>query len=64
MFLFEHFLNEHLPHRWIRRIGQNDNVLMKWPPQDLKPYDFFWLGFVKDNVYTYFHIIYKYILLV
>ncbi|PSN32546.1 hypothetical protein C0J52_27955 [Blattella germanica] len=23
------YLNEHLPHRWIGRIGQNDNALMK-----------------------------------
>ncbi|PSN42000.1 hypothetical protein C0J52_14870 [Blattella germanica] len=43
------YLNEHVPHRWIGRIGQNDNALMKW---DLTLCDSFLLGFVKGNVYV------------
>ncbi|PSN58178.1 hypothetical protein C0J52_01042 [Blattella germanica] len=48
------YLNQHLPHRWIGRTGQENKVLMKWPPRStyLTPYDFYLCGFVKDNVYV------------
>ncbi|PSN35302.1 hypothetical protein C0J52_20473, partial [Blattella germanica] len=45
-------LKEHFPYKWIGRIGENDNALIKWPSWDLTPYDFFLLGFVKDNAYV------------
>jgi len=38
----------------IRRTGQEDDALMRWPPRspDLTPYDSFLWGFVKDTVFV------------
>ena len=38
----------------IGRTGQEDDALMRWPPQslDLTPCDFFLWGFVKDTVFV------------
>jgi hypothetical protein len=46
------YLKQILPRRWIGRTGQEDDVLMQWPPrfQDLTPCDFFFWGFVRDTV--------------
>jgi len=48
------YLNENLPGRWIGRAGDEDNVLLKWPPRspDLTPCDFFLWGYVKGLVYV------------
>ena len=37
------YLNDNLPERWIRHPGDQDNVMLKWPPRspDLIPCDFF-----------------------
>ena len=47
------YLNENLPGRWIGRAGNDDSVLLKWPPRspDLTPCDFFLWGYVKGLVY-------------
>ena len=46
------YLNENLPGRWIGRAGNDDSVLLKWPPRssDLTPCDFFLWGYVKGLV--------------
>ena len=46
------YLNRNLPQRWIGRTGKEDDALMRWPPQspDLTPRNFFFWGFMKDNV--------------
>ena len=48
------YLNENLPERWIGRGGEEDNLLLKWPPRspDLTPCDFFLWGYVKGLVYV------------
>ncbi len=51
--MFNSYLNENLPGRWIGSASDNDNVLLKWPPRspDLTPCDFFLWGYVKGLVY-------------
>jgi hypothetical protein len=46
-------LNRVLPHRWIGRAANGDNLLA-WPPRspDLTPCDFFLWGSVKDSVHV------------
>ena len=46
------YLNEHLPRRWIRRTGRDDEALLKWPPRspDMTPRDFFLWDFVKESL--------------
>ena len=48
------FLNETLPQRWIGRTGPKDLTLHFWPPRspDMRPYDFFLWGYVKERVYV------------
>ena len=48
------FFNEHLPNRWIGRVGQNDQMFCKWPPRspDLTVCDFFLWGYVKKSLCT------------
>ncbi|GFU61130.1 uncharacterized protein TNCV_763901 [Trichonephila clavipes] len=47
-------LDEHLPHRWIRKIAFNIMPLSKWPPRnpDITVHDFFLWGCEKDNIFT------------
>lgn len=47
-------MNESLPHRWIGRRGNEDQVLHLWPPRspDLTPFDYFLWGDVKEAVYV------------
>ena len=42
-------VKKNLPQRWIRRFGQEDVALIRWPPKspDLTPCDIFLWGFVK-----------------
>ena len=48
------YLNKHLPQRWVRHTGCDDEVLLKWPQRspDMTPCDFFLWGFVKDRVFV------------
>jgi len=48
------YLNRNLPQGWIGRTRKEDGALMRWPPRspDLTPRDFFFWGFVKDNVFV------------
>jgi len=48
------YLNRNLPQRWIGRTGNEDDASMRWPPRspDLTPCEFFFWGFVKDNVFV------------
>lgn len=47
------YLNHELPHRWIGRVGADDQALFPWPPRspDLSPCDFYLWGYLKDRVY-------------
>ena len=49
------YLNTTLDSRWIGRAGNDDGVLLHWPPKspDLTPCDFFLLGYVKGLVYVF-----------
>ncbi|GBO16939.1 hypothetical protein AVEN_122212-1 [Araneus ventricosus] len=46
--------NDHLPHRWIGRAGENDLALLFWPARssDLIICDIFFWGLVKDKVFV------------
>ena len=48
------YLNATLHNKWIGRGGNDDCVLLHWPPRslDLTPCDFFLWGYVKDLVYV------------
>jgi hypothetical protein len=47
-------LNGTLPHRWIGRGADDDDMFLKWPPRspDLTPLDFYFWGYIKDKVYV------------
>jgi hypothetical protein len=47
-------LNETLPHRWICRGTDNDDMFLTWPPRspDLTLLDFYFWGYVKNKVYV------------
>ncbi|GFV32171.1 uncharacterized protein TNCV_1674591 [Trichonephila clavipes] len=48
------YLDEHLPHWWIRRVNDYNVRLTQWPPRspDLTFCDFLLWGFVKDKVFV------------
>jgi hypothetical protein len=47
-------LNETLPHRWIGRGTDEDDMFLKWPPRspDLALLDFYFWRYVKDKMYV------------
>ena len=48
------WLNDALPHQWIRRGAQEDLMFCLWSAQspDLTPCDYFLWGYVKDKVFV------------
>jgi len=48
------WLNDVVPHRWIRQGGHEDLIFCPWPERspDLSPCDYFLWGYVKDKVFV------------
>ena len=51
------FVNDTFPNQWIGRGTHDYPAPISWPPRspDITPLDFFYWGYLKDNVYTTHH---------